>query len=103
VRRQVGGGQAQQVAEDYVAALHDKDEERACELQTASSREHPAAGSCDLHAHKQLVPPPEVQSVDRNGDRARVLITGPKSSVTVELKKENGDWKVEEYQGQLPQ
>ena len=45
---------------------------------------------------------PEVESVDLSGDRANVLVTGSGASVTLNLVKEDGDWRVEEYQGQAP-
>lgn len=92
---------AKRVAKNYVAALNDKDDERACELQTASSRKAPARGTCDLHSDGQLVPKsPKVESVDLNGGKANALVTGSGASVTLNLKKEEGDWRVEEYQGQ---
>lgn len=97
-----GGGsdaaEAQQVAEDYMAALNAKDDEGACELQTASSQ---TDGGCDLHSQAQIIPKsPEVESPSISGDRANVLVTGSGGSLTLNLVKEDGDWKVEEYQGQ---
>jgi hypothetical protein len=92
------GDKAEQVAEDYIGALNAKDEKRACELQIASSRKD---GGCVLHSHGQIVPKsPKVESPDISGDRANVLVTGSGGSVTLNLAKEDGDWKVEEYQGQ---
>ena len=90
---------ARQVAGDYVVALNDKDDARACELQTASTRKDPVRGSCDLHSRGLLVPKsPETKNVDRNGDRAQVLVTGAGKSVTVQLVKEDGNWRVEGYE-----
>jgi hypothetical protein len=94
---------AKRVAKDYVVALNEKDDERACELQTASSRKNPARGSCDLHSHGQAVPKsPKVENADLTGDRANALVTGSGASVTLNLVKEDGNWRVEEYQGQAP-
>jgi len=93
--------QAKSVAQDYIAALHEKDDAAACELQTASSKD---GDSCTLHAHKQIVPnSPKFQDPIVTGERARVLVTGSNGSVTLELVEEDGGWKIEEYQGQLPQ
>jgi hypothetical protein len=90
--------EAKQVAEDYIGALNAKDEQRACELQIASSRKD---GGCTLHSQAQIVPKsPEVESPDISGDRANALVTGLGGTVTLNLVKEDGDWKVEEYQGQ---
>jgi hypothetical protein len=90
--------QVQQVAEDYLAALADKDEERACELQIASTQEE---GGCALHSQAQvIVKSPEFETPILTGDRANVLVTGSNGSVTLNLVREDDDWKVEEYQGQ---
>jgi hypothetical protein len=92
--------QAKSVAQDYIAALHEKDDAAACELQTASSKD---GDGCTLHTHKQIVPnPPRFEDPIVTGERARVLVTGSNGSVTLELVKEDGGWKVEDYQGQLP-
>lgn len=93
--------QAKSVAHDYIAALHEKNDVAACELQTASSKD---GHSCTLHAHKQIVPnSPKFQDPIVRGERGRVLVTGSNGSVTLELVKEDGGWKIEEYQGQLAQ
>ena len=90
-----------QVAQAYIAALSENDEAKACKLQTASSRE---GDGCTLHSGPQIVPKaPKFEDAVESGNRARVLVTGSNGSVTLELVQEGEDWKIEEYQGQLPQ
>jgi hypothetical protein len=85
------------VAGDYVDALNDKDEQRACELQNASSRE---GEGCTLHSQGQTVPEsPKVQSPELTGASASVLVTGEGGTeVTLIVVKEGEDWRVEEYE-----
>jgi len=91
--------QAAQVADDYMEALLIADTATACDLQTASSQEE--AGDCTLHSHGQVVPQsPTADPPVVNGERANVLITGTNGSATLNLVNEDGEWKVEEYQGQ---
>jgi hypothetical protein len=87
---------AKQVAEDYVTALAESDDARACELQTASSQKK--GEGCDLLSEGLFVPTsPEVDSVDLNDDRANANVTGSDGSVVLNLVKEDDDWRVEEY------
>lgn len=99
-KRVTDADKAERVAKEYMAALNSKNESRACELQTASSQEE--RGGCSPHSVLQVIPrSPKFGAPEIAGGFARVLVTGPNGSVTLELTKEGGDWKVAEYQGQL--
>ena len=100
-----GGGSAEDALNDLKDAAEDGDEEKICELFTEDAKdqiEENVDESCeDFYGDAddeqlEILSDFEIKEVNEDGDEAEATLEADGSEEDVELKKEDGDWKIDE-------
>lgn len=112
-----GSGGPEDAVEDFIEAAKDGDGEKLCDLLVDDIREQvesEASEGCPEaleqalgdEASRQEAADTEVKDSEEDGDEATVTVEGPQGEDEVQLRKEDGDWRISvplgQNQGQTP-
>jgi hypothetical protein len=100
-----GGGSPEDALNDLKDAAEDGDEEKICELFTEDAKEQIEENtdeSCEDYygdasdEDLEILSDFEVKEVEESGDEATVTVEADGEEDEAEMKKEDGDWKIDE-------
>ena len=100
-----GGGSPEDALNDLKDAAEDGDEEKICDLFTEDAKdqiEENVDASCeDFYGEAEdedleILSDFEVKEVEESGDEATVTVEADGEEDEAEMKKEDGDWKIDE-------
>ena len=100
-----GGGSPEDALNDLKDAAEDGDEEKICELFTEDAKdqiEENTDESCEdfyggaSDEDLEILSDFEVKEVEEDGDEATVTVEADGEEDEAEMKKEDGDWKIDE-------